>query len=48
MLIDRLALALGIALLPLTNLLNTGIDMLIAGVSAGTIAYAVHRVRAGR
>jgi predicted branched-subunit amino acid permease len=45
MLVDRLALALGIALLPLTNLLNTGIDMLIAGVSAGTIAYAVHRVR---
>jgi predicted branched-subunit amino acid permease len=47
MLVDRLALALGIALLPLTNLLNTGVDMLIAGVSAGTIAYAVHRLRAG-
>lgn len=46
MLVDRLALALGIALLPLANLLNTGIDMLIAGVSAGTIAYAVHRARA--
>ncbi len=48
MLLDRLALALGIVLLPLTNLLNTGIDMLIAGVSAGTVAYAVHRVRARR
>jgi predicted branched-subunit amino acid permease len=45
LLIDRLALGLGIALLPLTSLLNTGIDMLIAGVSAGTIAYAVHRLR---
>ena len=47
MLVDRLALALGIVLLPLANLLNTGVDMLIAGISAGTIAYAVHRVRAG-
>jgi predicted branched-subunit amino acid permease len=46
MLVDRLALVLGIALLPLTNLLNTGVDMLIAGVSAGTVAYAVHRLRA--
>jgi predicted branched-subunit amino acid permease len=45
MLVDRLALGLGIALLPLVNLLNTGVDMLIAGVSAGTIAYAVHRLR---
>lgn len=46
MLVDRLALALGILLLPLANLLDTGVDMLIAGVSAGTIAYAVHRFRA--
>jgi predicted branched-subunit amino acid permease len=46
LLVDRLALALGIALLPLANLLNTGVDLLIAGVSAGTIAYAVHRLRA--
>jgi predicted branched-subunit amino acid permease len=46
LLVDRLALALGVALLPLANLLNTGIDLLIAGVSAGTIAYAVHRFRA--
>lgn len=48
LLIDRLALALGIALLPLVGLLNTGVDMLIAGVSAGTIAYVVHRLRRGR
>ncbi len=46
LLVDRLALALGVGLLPLANMLNTGIDMLIAGVSAGTIAYAVHRLRA--
>ena len=45
MLVDRLALGLGVALLPLVNLLNTGVDMLIAGVAAGTIAYAVHRLR---
>lgn len=44
-LVDRLALALGIALLPLATLLDTGVDMLIAGVSAGTIAYLVHRLR---
>lgn len=47
-LMDRLALALGIVFLPLASLLNTGVDMLIAGVAAGTIAYAVHRLRAGR
>ena len=47
-LVDRLALGLGVALLPLASLLDTGVDMLIAGVTAGTIAYAVHRVRQGR
>ena len=41
MLVDRLALGLGVGLLPLMSLLNTGVDLLIAGVSAGTIAYAV-------
>ena len=43
---DVLALVLGLALLPLVNLLNTGLDILISGVSAGTIAYVVHRWRA--
>src|SRR5262245_16372627 len=47
-LMDRLALGLGVALLPLVSLLGTGIDMLIAGVTAGTIAYAVHRLRQRR
>lgn len=44
-LVDRLALLLGLVLLPLANRLNTGVDMLLAGVSAGTIAYVVDRLR---
>ena len=47
-LVDRLALLLGVALLPLANMLGTGIDMLIAGVVAGTKAFGVHRLRQGR
>ena len=39
---DVLALLLGLALFPLVALLHTGIDILISGISAGTIAYAVH------
>src|SRR3982751_241453 len=39
---DVLALVLGLALLPLVSLLHTGVDILISGVSAGTIAYAAH------
>jgi predicted branched-subunit amino acid permease len=39
---DVLALVLGLALFPLASLLHTGVDILISGVSAGTIAYAVH------
>jgi predicted branched-subunit amino acid permease len=39
---DVLALLLGLALLPLVSLLHTGVDILISGVSAGTIAYAAH------
>jgi predicted branched-subunit amino acid permease len=39
---DVLALVLGLALLPLVALLHTGVDILISGVSAGTIAYAAH------
>ena len=37
-----LALVLGLALFPLVSMLNTGVDILISGVSAGTIAYGVH------
>ena len=39
---DVLALVLGIALFPLVSQLHTGVDILISGVTAGTIAYGVH------
>src|SRR5438105_4507804 len=39
---DILALALGLALFPLVAMLHTGVDILISGVSAGTIAYGAH------
>jgi predicted branched-subunit amino acid permease len=39
---DVLALVLGLALFPLMARLHTGVDILISGVSAGTIAYGVH------
>ncbi len=47
-LVDGLALALGLLLFPLVSLLQTGVDILISGVSAGTIAYAVHVLRRER
>jgi hypothetical protein len=37
-----MALVLGLALFPLVSMLHTGVDILISGISAGTIAYAVH------
>jgi predicted branched-subunit amino acid permease len=39
---DFVALALGLALFPIASLLNSGVDILVSGVSAGTIAYGVH------
>jgi len=44
-LVDVLALGLGLALYPPVAMLHTGIDILISGLSAGTIAFAVHRWR---
>lgn len=44
-LVDKLALALGLALYPLVQLLHTGVDIMICGVTAGTIAYGIHRWR---
>jgi predicted branched-subunit amino acid permease len=41
-LVDMLALLLGLALYPLVAVLHTGVDILISGLSAGTIAYGVH------
>jgi predicted branched-subunit amino acid permease len=42
---DVLALVLGLVLLPLASRLHSGVDILISGVSAGTIAYGVHAWR---
>jgi predicted branched-subunit amino acid permease len=42
---DFVALVLGLALFPLVAMLHTGVDVLISGVSAGSIAFAVHRFR---
>jgi predicted branched-subunit amino acid permease len=39
---DILALVLGIALYPLVAMFNTGVDILISGMAAGSIAYGVH------
>ena len=44
---DILALVLGLALYPLASLINSGLDILISGVIAGTIAYGVHKWREG-
>ncbi len=47
---DVLALVLGLALFPLVSMLQTGVDVLLSGIAAGTIAYGAHwwrgRVRA--
>jgi hypothetical protein len=43
---DGVALVLGLVLLPVAALLNSGADILISGVTAGTIAYGVHWWRA--
>jgi predicted branched-subunit amino acid permease len=42
---DAIALILGLVLFPLASLLDSGVDILVSGVSAGTIAYGVHRWR---
>jgi predicted branched-subunit amino acid permease len=39
---DVMALVLGLTLFPLVATFHTGLDILISGVAAGTIAYAVH------
>lgn len=39
---DVLALLLGLGLFPLMSMLHTGVDILISGVTAGTVAYGVH------
>ena len=39
---DMLALLLGLALFPLASTLHSGVDILISGVTAGSIAYGAH------
>jgi predicted branched-subunit amino acid permease len=41
-LVDVLALVLGLALYPLVAIFHTGVEILISGLSAGTIAFGVH------
>lgn len=43
---DIAALALGLALYPIAAQMNSGLDILVSGVAAGTIAYGIHRWRA--
>jgi predicted branched-subunit amino acid permease len=45
---DGVALGLGLVFFPLAAMLNSGVDILVSGVAAGTIAYGVHWWRARR
>lgn len=45
LLVDRLALALGLVLGPLFAYWQIGLDLMWSGIAAGTLAYAMHRVR---
>src|ERR1700742_2611527 len=42
---DILALGLGLVLYPVAALMNSGLDILVSGVVAGTIAYGVQKWR---
>ncbi len=46
-LVDRLALLLGLVLGPVLAYRNIELDVMWAGVGGGTLAYVIHRVRAG-
>ena len=45
MLVDRLALVLGLILGPILSALDVGLDIMWTGIVGGTAAYAVHRLR---
>ncbi|HEY6255993.1 MAG TPA: AzlC family ABC transporter permease [Xanthobacteraceae bacterium] len=47
-LVERLALALGLVVGPLLACAEVGLDLMWTGVVAGTAAYAVHRLREAR
>jgi len=42
---DVLSLGLGLVLYPVAALLDSGVDILVSGVAAGTIAFGVHKWR---
>lgn len=44
-LLDRLALVLGLSVEPVLTHFHVGLDLMWTGIGAGTLAYAVHRVR---
>ncbi|HVV40950.1 MAG TPA: AzlC family ABC transporter permease [Nitrobacter sp.] len=44
-LVDMLALGLGLLLFPIVAIWHTGVDILVSGLSAGTIAYGIQRWR---
>ena len=43
--LERLALVLGLGIEPVLTYFHVGLDLVWTGIGAGTIAYAVHRVR---
>ncbi len=45
MLVDRLALAFGLAIAPALAYFDVGLDLMWTGIIAGTAAYGVHRLR---
>ena len=45
MMVDRLALGLGLVLGPLLTYLSVGLDLMWTGLIGGTLAYLVHRFR---
>jgi predicted branched-subunit amino acid permease len=48
LLIDRLALGLGLVFAPLFALAKFNLALLLAGLAAGTLAYIAHRIRTAR
>ena len=47
-LVNRLALAFGLAVSPVLTYLQVGLDLMWTGLIAGSVAYAVHRLRGAR
>ena len=45
MMVDKLALVLGLVLGPLLTACHVQLDLMWTGVGGGTLAYAVHRLR---